>query len=200
MRNLFLALFSLFVVCLNAQTGESYTPPNTEIADSAWAKTGNSGTVQSTNFIGTTDNVGLTIRTNNTARVTIANDGSMGVGTTNPNSTIQVVGSVSETITIINATTALTASQNKILLTNGATNITITLPNALTCIGRKYESSRYAGSTGTVTIVGTGSQIQALAGTVGVTTTLGAHNGTGAGLRHSFTAVNVGGVGVWVRL
>lgn len=196
MRNLFLALFSLFVVCLNAQTGGSYTPPavSINVSDSAWAKTGNSGTVQSTNFIGTTDNVGLTIRTNNTTRVTIANDGSMGIGTATPNSTIQIVGSISETITVISATTALTASQNKILLNNGATNITITLPNALTCIGRKYEFSRYAGSTGTVTIVGTGSQIQALDGTVGATTTLGAHNGT------SFTAVNVGGIGVWVRL
>ena len=70
----------------------------------------------------------------------------------------------------------------------------------MTCVGRKYEFSRYAGSTGTVTIVGTGSQIQALAGTVGATTTLGIHGATGQGLKHTFTAVDVAGVGVWVRL
>jgi hypothetical protein len=77
----------------------------------------------------------------------------------------------------------------------------ITLPNALTCIGREYVMSRYANSTGTITVQGSGgNQIQALAGTVGATTTLGAHSASGAGLGHRFKAVNIGGVGVWVRL
>ena len=129
----------------------------------------------------------------------VRRDGRIGIKT-NPTSDLHVNGSYAEVITIITSTTTLNQTHNKIVLNNGATNITITLPNALTCIGRKYEFSRYAGSTGTVTIVGTGSQIQALAGTVGATTTLGVHGATGRGLNHSFTAINVGGVGVWVRL
>ncbi len=124
----------------------------------------------------------------------------VGIGTTSPTSTLHTNGSVGETVTVITATTTLNETHNKILLQNGATAITITLPNALTCLGRKYEFSRYAGSTGGVTILPSGGQIQALNGTVGATTSIGAHSAAGLGLRHSFTAVNIGGVGVWVRL
>ena len=263
---------------------------------SDWKITGNAGTVQATNFVGTTDNVGLSFRTNNTIRQTISNNGNVGIevvvptakldvrnqlgvnsstayfkngngsggfavrgesinvgaalgvygelgvwdgtrwsgvrgnsgtsnapgitgintvvggvsayfnervgiGTTTPTSILHTNGSVSETVTVITATTTLNETHNKILLQNGATAITITLPNALTCIGRKYEFSRYAGSTGGVTLQRTGTNvIQALNGTTGATTSIGLHSATGGGLRHSFTAVNIGGVGVWVRL
>ena len=48
---------------------------------SDWRITGNAGTVQATNFVGTTDNVGLSLRTNNTIRQTITNSGeSINVG------------------------------------------------------------------------------------------------------------------------
>lgn len=130
----------------------------------------------------------------------IRRNGSVGLNI-DPTSTLHVQGSIAETVTIITATTTLNATHDKIVLNNAAANITITLPNALTCLGRKYEFSRYAGSTGTVTIVGgAGNQIQARAGTVGATTTIGIHGATGQGLNHSFTAVSVGGVGIWVRL
>lgn len=176
------------------------TVPVWQTLSSGWGLLGNAGTVQSTNFLGTTDNIGLSFRTNNAIRQTITNTGEIGIGTITPTSTLHVIGSVAETVTVITATTSLNATHNKIVLNNGAANIVITLPDALTCIGRKYEFTRYAGSTGSVTVVGTGSQIQALAGTVGAITTLGAHGATGQGLKHSFTAVNIGGVGVWVRL
>lgn len=113
---------------------------------------------------------------------------------------IAISADVKQTVTVVTATTTLNETHNKILLQNGATAITITLPNALTCLGRKYEFSRYAGSTGGVTILPGGGQIQALNGTTGATTSLGLHSVTGGGLRHSLTAVNIGGVGVWVRL
>lgn len=129
----------------------------------------------------------------------IRRDGRIGIKT-NPTSDFHLNGSYAETITVITTTTTLNQTHNKIVLNNGATNITITLPNALTCIGRKYEFSRYAGSTGTVTILGTSSNIQARTGTVGATTTLGIHGATGQGLNHSFTAVSIGGVGVWMRI
>ena len=271
------------------------TVPTWQTLASGWGLLGNAGTVQATNFLGTTDNVGLSLRTNNTIRQTITNTGNVGientnptarfqvdnllgamssvalfkngngsggyavrgesinvgaalgvygelgvwdgtrwsgvrgnsgtsnapaitgintvvggvsayfnervgVGTTTPTSILHTNGSVSETVTVITATTTLNETHNKILLQNGATAITITLPNALTCLGRKYEFSRYAGSTGGVTILPGGGQIQALNGTTGATTSIGLHSAAGLGLRHSFTAVNIGGVGVWVRL
>jgi len=40
-----------------------------------WKETGNAGTTPATNFVGTTDNVGLRFRTNNTERFEITNDG-----------------------------------------------------------------------------------------------------------------------------
>ena len=176
------------------------TVPAWQTLASGWGLLGNAGTVQATNFVGTTDNVGLSFRTNNVIRQTITNSGNIGIGTTAPTSTLHTNGSVAETVTVITATTTLNETHNKILLQNGATAITITLPNALTCLGRKYEFSRYAGSTGGVTILPGGGQIQALNGTTGATTSIGLHSATGRGLRHSFTAVNIGGVGVWVRI
>ena len=42
--------------------------------------------------------------------------------------------------------------------------------------------------------------MQALAGTVGATTSIALHGATGQGLNVRFTAVNIAGVGYWVRL
>lgn len=44
-----------------------------------WSLTGNTGTAPATNFIGTTDNVELRFRTNNTERLRIGNTGNIGV-------------------------------------------------------------------------------------------------------------------------
>lgn len=285
-----LVLILLFIYSsANAQTSGGYTPPsggsNINVSDSAWGLIGNSNTNNATNFIGTTNNVGLSFRTNNIIRQTIDNNGFVGIGTTtpatdvhlvrdmnaelrvestgttptydaivsvingttrtvlssfdagdlgfvgtesnddfgiitnginriifkysgnigvgtiNPTSIFEINGSQASSVTNITATTTLNQTHNKILVSNGATNITITLPNALTCLGREYVFSRAAGSTGSITIVGgAGNKMQALNGAVGATTSIGLHSATGGGLRHSFTAVNIGGVGVWVRL
>ena len=55
-------------------------------ADASWVTHGNSGTDASINFIGTTDNVDFVIRTNNIERLRVKNDGNIGIGTNNPNS------------------------------------------------------------------------------------------------------------------
>lgn len=52
------------------------------IPGSSWSTTGNSGTSQTTNFVGTTSNVGLSFRTNNAQRMIIDSVGNVAIGTT----------------------------------------------------------------------------------------------------------------------
>jgi hypothetical protein len=61
-----------------------------------WTTTGNSGTVQATNFIGTRDNTGLSFRTNNQIRQTIDNTGNVGIGVTVPLSRVSIAGGNNE--------------------------------------------------------------------------------------------------------
>lgn len=55
-------------------------------ATDGWAKTGNSGTTPSTNFIGTTDNQDLVVKTNNAETARFSATGKLGLGTNNPGS------------------------------------------------------------------------------------------------------------------
>ncbi len=59
-----------YVLTANASGGGTWQP-----ASSAWNLTGNAGTTAGTNFIGTTDNQGLDIRTNNVLRARITTKG-----------------------------------------------------------------------------------------------------------------------------
>ncbi len=58
---------------------------NNSVNGNAWLQNGNGGTNPSTNFIGTTDNQGLSVRTNNTERIRIESNGAVGIGTSSPN-------------------------------------------------------------------------------------------------------------------
>ncbi|MCK7557515.1 hypothetical protein MKQ70_21920 [Chitinophaga sedimenti] len=65
----------------------------------------------------------------------------LGVGTNAPNSTMQVNGSIAETLTIVNSNTTLTESINTLVVRrtgSGTANITVTVPSASTCPGRIY--------------------------------------------------------------
>ncbi|MGE3799756.1 MAG: beta strand repeat-containing protein [Candidatus Kapaibacterium sp.] len=63
---------------LDAGTGQlSWVDPATITTSAAWSLTGNSGTVAGTNFIGTTDNVALHVRTNNIDRMIFNTNGSI---------------------------------------------------------------------------------------------------------------------------
>lgn len=79
--------------------GVSIWVPRTITANS-WALTGNTGTISGTNFLGTTDNVRLDFRTNNTIRMTLApTTGNLGIGsgTTNPQNRLQVTSATANT-------------------------------------------------------------------------------------------------------
>jgi hypothetical protein len=70
-------------------------PTGADGALTAWSRTGNSGTTPGTNYLGTSDNNGLAIKTNSTDRIRITNDGKIGIGTVSPNTQLAVIGGVS---------------------------------------------------------------------------------------------------------
>lgn len=109
-----------------------------EVASVAWKTTGNSGLNESTNFIGTTDNVGFKIKTNNTDRVIVSANGNVGVGTTTPNSTLSIDGSFSTKVTVVTSSITLDETHQTILA-NTTSNLSINLPNPSSSnIGRIY--------------------------------------------------------------
>lgn len=55
-----------------------------------WKVMGNSGTNSSTNFVGTTDNISLRFRTNNTEKAVIDSIGNVGIGTSTPGERLHV--------------------------------------------------------------------------------------------------------------
>jgi hypothetical protein len=58
----------------------------------AWLTLGNAGTNPTTHFVGTTDNVALVFRTNNTEKMRITAGGNVGIGTTTPGEKVEING------------------------------------------------------------------------------------------------------------
>lgn len=75
-----------------------------------WKILGNLGTTETTNFIGTTDNVGLSFRTNNTLKATLTNTGNLGLGINNPIIDFHIKKANSGATEIITENTNITAS------------------------------------------------------------------------------------------
>lgn len=59
---------------------------------SAWLLEGNAGTNSGTNFLGSTDNVSLRMRTNNIQRMVVDSIGNVGIGTMAPSKKLEVSG------------------------------------------------------------------------------------------------------------
>jgi hypothetical protein len=110
-------------------------------------------------FIGTVDNYALSLRTNNTDRIFITNDGKVGIGTVSPlatchvNSDIFINGALATKITTITANTTLNNTYHIILANASSGAITITLPSAPNCTGRQYIIKKIDSSTNAVIIM-----------------------------------------------
>jgi hypothetical protein len=80
------------LVTANSVTGVlTKTNPNTFIQSNTWGLFGNTGTNANVHFLGTNDNVGVTIRTNNTARMAILGSGEVGIGLNTPTNKLHIL-------------------------------------------------------------------------------------------------------------
>lgn len=77
-------------------------------SNSGWGTTGNTGTNPVTNFLGTTDNQPMVVRTNNTEQVRVTVTGSVGIGTNNPTSKL-TVADTGKTAVVVSSVTGNTA-------------------------------------------------------------------------------------------
>ncbi|HTL09807.1 MAG TPA: tail fiber domain-containing protein, partial [Chitinophagaceae bacterium] len=81
----------------------------------------------------------------------------IGVGTTSPNSTLDVRGSMSLNYRAFTTSNAVTASDNMLVFT-GSSAATLTLPDATACIGRAYWIKNVSSTIALLTIATTSSQ------------------------------------------
>lgn len=102
---------------------------------------------------GSTD---LRINNNGSDHVTIQNDGDVGVGTTSPNSGMDVQTSMGLSLTTITSATTLDNTHNVVFCNTGA--YTVTLPAASGCTGRVYKIKNIDTDGDDITIDGNASE------------------------------------------
>lgn len=90
----------------------------TSLSLNNWSLAGNSGTNPTTDFIGTTDLTDFVIRTNNLRRITVKDDGKVGIGIDIPTEAVDVLGNVQFTGALMPNGNAGTT--NKVLKSAGA--------------------------------------------------------------------------------
>jgi hypothetical protein len=94
----FLTLHADPTANLHAATKQYVDAQISSSGSNYWGTSGNSGTVVSTNFVGTTDNVGLAFRTNNTEQMRLQNSGQLTIGATTAGGKLDVHQSASNDV------------------------------------------------------------------------------------------------------
>ena len=123
-----------------------------------WSLTGNAGTNAGTNFIGTTDNIALRFRTNNSVRMSISSGGKVGVGILVPIFKLDVrAGSINtDSLYRINGTSVLSLdNSNRIQLGDATVKVgigTTTPTTALQVAGTATATEFVGGGVGITSI------------------------------------------------
>ncbi|MES2620303.1 MAG: hypothetical protein V4615_05570 [Bacteroidota bacterium] len=142
-------LIFILLTSLDLCFAQGETINSTSAAGNFWKVKGNGSTVSNTNFVGTTDNVSLRFRTNNTEKAVIDSLGNMGIGITTPTERLQVGGNLRLDKAFMPGNSAGTASQ--FLLSAGAnaaptwSPFSIGNPTATTIIAKYYASLSWNG-------------------------------------------------------
>ncbi|MEP6514022.1 MAG: hypothetical protein ABJA79_09140 [Parafilimonas sp.] len=100
-----------------------------------WSLTGNAGIVATTNFLGTTDNKPLVLRTNNVERMRIMSGGKIGIGTKTPAAYLHLFGTMQ-----IENNSGTIYDEPLLTLRNSGANGTFTNP----VIAFKHEDTLFA--------------------------------------------------------
>jgi hypothetical protein len=153
MRKLFqtpLHLLILFIWTVNSSS-DLYAQNETQNPVSAfWKTNGNTGLNSGSNFLGTTTNVSLRVRTNNIERMVVDSTGNVGIGTASPSQKLDVVGNLKLSQAFMPGGSAGTSGQ--FLLSGGAnaaptwSPFTIGNPTATSIIAKYYASLSWNGN------------------------------------------------------
>jgi len=108
------------VLTINSGTVQKLPVSTFATASNSWAATGNSGLNSGTNFLGTTNNVSLRFRTNNTERFVIDSNGRVGIANATPAERLDITGNLRLSGAFMPAGSAGTAGF--VLQSNGAGN------------------------------------------------------------------------------
>jgi hypothetical protein len=114
--------------------------------NSAWNSMGNSGTNPATHFIGTTDNQGFVLKTNNLERMRVLSSGEVGIGTNSPSSKLHLANT---SITTTPDPTSLLTLEN-----NG--NLGLSMLSGSTNASRIYFGSSLGNIKGRIQYIPTG--------------------------------------------
>jgi hypothetical protein len=121
-------------------------------------------------FITQHENLPIVFQTNNTEYMRLTSTGKLGLGKINPQSTLDVNGSISTPIVSFSANATLTEAHHTVIITGGTT---YSLPLASSCLGRIYIIVNRTGVLKTVREVTTLNGYQAFSG---VSTALAANS------------------------
>ncbi len=88
----FLAMSIVLASIAGTQNPAAAAKPAPSPKAEAWQLKGNSSINAASNFLGTTDNQPLIIKTNGVERMRVDSNGNVGIGTENPNAALHVVG------------------------------------------------------------------------------------------------------------
>ncbi len=72
--------------------GTKWIRVNSSSGSNFWSRSGNNSTLPTNDFLGTTDNAPLILKTKNTEQLRITENGNVGIGTSTPTATLQIKG------------------------------------------------------------------------------------------------------------